>query len=157
VSDAARISVLLVALAVLLAAHVRRRGEEYEPDERPTTTRLLLEVLRSNPVAVVLTALYVVVVVVAESTGVLVAAAACAVVVAGSASRAQRVFRNRGIERDQFLMAASITFLVLMTLCGVWAMFEHLAEAPRISMVVPWGVGLVVWIGAETVLRRRAA
>jgi hypothetical protein len=77
--------------------------------------------------------------------------------VASLAWGARSVMRREGIERDALLKATSLAFFVTVLLSGGYALFEVMADAPTISMWVPWSVGMLTWAGAAAVLGKRMA
>ena len=64
--------------------------------------------------------------------------------------------RAEGVEREQLVVATTMAFLAMAAICGVWSMFEVFADAPLLSMRVPWAVGIVVLVASRAVQRRRA-
>jgi len=149
-------AIFAVSLSIGLATAVRRLRLEYEADERPSDLVLLTGAVR-NPLFLVTIAVLIASPFLADSAGVAVAFATSAVLVAGGVVGARAAVRNRGIEREQLLVASAIGFLATVSVCGVWSMFEVFADAPLISMRVPWTVGIVVLIGSLAVQRRRAS
>lgn len=60
-----------------------------------------------------------------------------------------------GVESLVFTRATSLAFFVTIVVAAAYGIFEVLADAPRISMMHVWSVGVVVWVGATAVFNRR--
>jgi hypothetical protein len=67
------------------------------------------------------------------------------------------VLRREGIEREVLLRATCFAFFVTVLGSAFYAMFESFADAPHLSMWVPYAVGMVTWSIAATVLQHRTA
>jgi hypothetical protein len=150
-------TVSLVAIALGLYVAVRQQRTEHEPDDMPSDAALLVELLDGRGMAAFALLAYVIAFVALDAAGVLAAGVASVALVANGYLGARAALRRHGLERDQFVMATSTAFLFTTGACGVWTMFEIFADAPRLSMGVPWTIGVVTWLGTSAVLHRRAA
>lgn len=65
------------------------------------------------------------------------------------------VLRREGIEREVLLRATCFGFFVTVLGSAFYAMFESFADAPRVSMWVPYAVGMLTWSIAASVLQHR--
>jgi hypothetical protein len=83
------------------------------------------------------------------------AAVAAGALVTSLALGARSVLRREGIEREALLKATSLAFFVTVLLSGAYAFFEVMADAPHLSMWMPWTVGMLTWGIAATMLQRR--
>ena len=150
------IAIFLFSLGVGLAITVRQSRVEYESDDRPSDLVLLARIGRS-PLFLLTIAAVPVAMVLSTSAGVVAAVLVSAVLLVGAAVGARTVLHGSGIERQHLLVATSVAFLAMVATCGVWSMFEVFADAPLISMRVPWTVGIAVLVASLAVQRRRAA
>lgn len=144
-SALAGLATVVAGLALGLVGVLRQTRKEYEVHERPSDRAILGELVRENRIVFLLLAVYLGVFVLFDA-GVLAAGVASAMIVLNWYVTARRTLGRTGV-----------AFVATTAVCGVWTMFETFADAPRISMAVPWAVGLVTWIGATVVLRRRVA
>ena len=149
-------AIFVVALGLGLVATVRQARIAHEPDDRPSDLALLGAIVR-KPMFLVMVAVFPVATAIAGASGGVAGVLASVAIVAGLVVGARDAMQNRGIEREQLLMASAIAFLATAAVCGVWSMFEVFADAPLISMRVPWTVGIVVLVGSLAIQRRRAA
>ena len=149
-------AIFVVALGIGLATSVRQARVAYEPDDRPSDLALLGAIVR-DPLFLLAVAVFPVSVVIAGSAGALAAVLASVAIVVIGAVSARGTMRHAGIEREQLLVASSQAFLATAAVCGVWSMFEVFADAPLISMRVPWTVGIVVLVVSLAIQRHRAS
>jgi len=148
--------IFVVTLGIGLVAAVRQRRLAYEPDDRPSDLALLGAIARS-PLFLLTVAVFPVSMLVADSSGTAAAVLASVGMLAAGAVGTRAVLRSTGIERQHLLVATSIAFIAMAATCGVWSMFEVFADAPLLSMRVPWTVGIVVLVSSVAIQRRRAA
>jgi hypothetical protein len=73
----------------------------------------------------------------------------------GLAARATT--KREGVERDVLLRATSFAFFATIFVAAAYGLLEAFADAPRISMWVPWMVGGATWSVTAVVLSRRLA
>jgi hypothetical protein len=80
-----------------------------------------------------------------------------AAVLAALAWAPRFVLRREGIEREVLLRATSFAFFVTVLSSALYALFESFADAPHLSMWVPYAVGMLTWSIAASVLQHRTA
>ncbi len=86
--------------------------------------------------------------------GTAVAALASVALAVHMAVTVRQLWRREGVERQVFMEATAIAFFVTLVAGGVYALFEYLAGAPRLSMWWLWFFGMVAW-GAISTFRMR--
>ncbi|HYD09906.1 MAG TPA: hypothetical protein VEA78_07375 [Acidimicrobiales bacterium] len=78
-------------------------------------------------------------------SGWLAAGVIAAAVAIGMAATVRWVRSREGVERRELTEATSIAFFVTVLAAATYATFESIADAPRLSMWVVWGVGMGTW------------
>jgi hypothetical protein len=85
-----------------------------------------------------------------------VAAAVAGACLAGGTFLGYRTAVSRvGVEALVFAKATSLAFFVTIVSAAVYGIFEMLADAPKVSMIHVWSLGVVVWVAATAVFTRQ--
>lgn len=155
----------LVAIAGGLAVSIRRlRRVEYAESERsPTLAELAREAVNGLGRYFVYMSAYIAFVIVAaaapdsgeraaQGLRIALAAAAAVALAAAIADVVRLQWRKEGVERQIFLESTCVAFFVTVVASAAYALFEVMADAPRLTMWLPWSLGMFTW--AVTASRR---